>query len=105
MLQISSCQAAPNPTITSTNISTKLLPKSTSALAQLLATATASENTKVYPLGAVQQNKKKPKKFRSKGEPRFRTTNGRNSNVNFLQHPNSSKIERVRKSPFSGFSK
>ena len=99
MLQISSWPAAPHPTITSTNISTKLLPSSTSPLAQLLSTATASENTNVtpivFPLAAAQHSKRKPQKFRPKGKSRFRPTSGRKAAVNL--RPNS--LERVKKSP------
>ena len=109
MLQTFSCQAAPQPTVTSKNISKKVLPSSTSPLAQLLATATASENTDVTPtvfqLAATQRTKRKPKKFRPKGESSFIPTSDRNPAVNILQRPNCSKIERVKKSSFSGFSK
>ena len=86
-----------------------VLPPTSSPLAQLLATATGSKSSEispiVFPLAASQRSKRKPLRFRPKGESRFRPKSLKK--LELIGKPNPSQDEKAStiKSRFSGFPK
>jgi len=91
---------------TSVDLST-VTPPNSSPLAQLIATATGSNKALVFPLTAKHRNKRKPLKFRSKGESRFRPNSFKKEQPKFVPPVKSSQglddKSLQKKSRFSGF--
>jgi len=94
----------------SVNIET-VLPPNASPLAQLLATATADKkeaiSSIVFPLAAAQRIKRKPLRFRPKGESRFRPKSVKKEESIIIGKPAAFLGQKAAsiKSRFSGFSK
>jgi len=87
--------------------SSTVTPPNSSPLAQLIATATGSNKALVFPLTARHRNKRKPLKFRSKGESRFKPKSFKKEQPKFVLpvklSPGLEDKSLQKKSRFSGF--